>query len=191
MVGRAESGRRASTVEEPGPGRELWLVSGDRYSGWEAVYRDNVTWVYALMAGKVGNRPDAEDLTAEVFTAALKPLRISATVPEVRAYLKATARTVLASYWRTRMGREITTIDDNDLPEDLPESTDDTRAEKQVREVLDQLPDRYRRILELRFLQSLSVREAAADLGVSVANAKVLQHRAIQMAAQLSERGVR
>ena len=87
------------------------------YPDWDAVYRDNVTWVYRLMYSKVGNQPDAEDLTAEVFMTALKPLRVSATVPEVRKYLKMTARTVLASYWRDRMGREITTIED-DLPDE-------------------------------------------------------------------------
>ena len=75
-------------------------MTGATYPDWDAVYRDNVTWVYRLMYSKVGNQPDAEDLTAEVFMTALKPLRVSATVPEVRKYLKMTARTVLASYWR-------------------------------------------------------------------------------------------
>jgi RNA polymerase sigma-70 factor (ECF subfamily) len=56
-----------------------------------------------------------------------------------------------------------------------------------VRQVLTTLPERYRRILELRFLQAFSVREAAGQMGVSVANAKVLQHRAIQMAAQMNQ----
>ena len=42
------------------------------YPDWDAVYRDNVTWVYRLMYSKVGNQPDAEDLTAEVFMAALR-----------------------------------------------------------------------------------------------------------------------
>lgn len=158
------------------------------YPDWDAVYRDNVTWVYRLMFGKVGNQPDAEDLTAEVFMAALRPLRVSATVPEVRKYLKATARTVLASYWKDRMGREVTFIDD-DIPEaDQPEpATSD--APVKVSSVLERLPDNYRRILELRFLQAFSVREAAVQMGVSIANAKVLQHRALQMAAQSGQEG--
>ena len=61
---------------------------------------NNVERVYRLMFAKVGNRPDAEDLTTEVFLAALRPLRVSASVGEVRAYLLATARTVLAAHWR-------------------------------------------------------------------------------------------
>jgi RNA polymerase sigma-70 factor (ECF subfamily) len=117
---------------------------------------------------------------------ALKPLRVSATVPEVRKYLKMTARTVLASYWRDRMGREITVIDD-DLPDESGQEITHSNATDRVRNVLTQLPDNYRRILELRFLQAFSVREAAVQMGVSVANAKVLQHRALQMAARMSE----
>ncbi|MGZ6779846.1 MAG: RNA polymerase sigma factor [Mycobacterium sp.] len=161
-------------------------MTGAAYPDWDAVYRDNVTWVYRLMYSKVGNQPDAEDLTAEVFMTALKPLRVSATVPEVRKYLKMTARTVLASYWRERMGREITTIEE-DLPDESEPDSPGSDAPDRVRDALSRLPDNYRRILELRFLQAFSVREAAGQMGVSVANAKVLQHRALQMAARISE----
>jgi RNA polymerase sigma factor (sigma-70 family) len=161
-------------------------VTDAAYPNWDELYRDNVTWVYRLMFSKVGNQPDAEDLTAEVFMTALRPLRISASVPEVRKYLKMTARTVLASYWRDRMGREVTTIDD-DLaqPDETEQLTSD--APDKVRGLLARLPDNYRHILELRFLQAFSVREAAGQMGVSVANAKVLQHRALRMAAQTSD----
>jgi RNA polymerase sigma factor (sigma-70 family) len=51
--------------------------------------------------------------------------------------------------------------------------------------ILAGLPENYQRILQLRFVESCSVREAAAALGISVAYAKVLQHRALRRAAQL------
>jgi len=161
-------------------------VTGAAYPNWDAVYRENVTWVYRLMYGKVGNQPDAEDLTAEVFMTALRPLRVSATVPEVRKYLRMTARTVLASYWKARMGREVTSIED-DVPEVIEPESFPSDAPDRVRQLLQRLPDNYRRILELRFLQAFSVREAASQMGVSVANAKVLQYRALRMAAQSGE----
>jgi RNA polymerase sigma-70 factor (ECF subfamily) len=56
-----------------------------------------------------------------------------------------------------------------------------------VAEILAGLPDRYRRILELRFLEAMSLREAAQAMGVSVGNAKVLQHRALRLAAEQME----
>jgi RNA polymerase sigma-70 factor (ECF subfamily) len=88
----------------------LRVVTGDAYADWDAVYRENIGWVYRLMFGKVGNRPDAEDLTTEVFLGALRPLRLPASTGEVRAYLHATARTVLARYWHRRLGHPVTEL---------------------------------------------------------------------------------
>ena len=59
---------------------------------------------------------------------------------------------------------------------------------RKVRRVLASLPDNYRRILDLRFLQGRSINESANQMGVSVANAKVLQHRALRRAAALTEK---
>jgi RNA polymerase sigma factor (sigma-70 family) len=177
------------TERDPAKPRVLRLVSDGRYADWEAVYQDNATWVYRTIFARVGNRADAEDLTAEVFLAALRPLRMSATVAEVRAYLRATARTVLAAHWRATLGREITSIDDDVAAPECEEAI--STAPQRVHAVLDTLPDNYRRILDLRFLQGRSIKESAAELGVSVANAKVLQHRALRLAAQVNEKDER
>jgi len=174
-------------VAEPQPPEPpgLRLVGDDRYPSWEEVYRDNAEWVYRLMFGRVGNRPDAEDLTTEVFLTALPRLRMDSARPEVRAYLVATARTALASHWRRTLGREITGIGLDERPEDPAAPAPNQQREQHVRAILDELPERYRRILELRFLQAYSIKEAAAELGISVANAKVLQHRALKRATEL------
>lgn len=163
------------------------LVRDDAYTSWEAVYLDNVERVYRIMYSKVGNRADAEDLTAEVFVAALGPLRLTAGVGQVRSYLLATARTVLASHWRRTLGREVTVI----LPDDVPDlaadrAVPDPGAPARVAALLAELPPRYRRILQLRFLESRSIREAAAALQITVTNAKVLQHRALRLASDLA-----
>lgn len=182
-----EQDERETEDDPSGPAR-LRVVGADVYPDWEAIYRDNVERVYRLMFAKVGNRPDAEDLTTEVFLTALRPLRVSASVGEVRAYLLETARTVLASHWRRTLGREVTTLDDErDVPV-LETGQADPRTPARVEAILAELPDRYRRILQLRFLQACSIKEAAVELGVTVGNAKVLQHRALRQAAQVAER---
>jgi RNA polymerase sigma-70 factor, ECF subfamily len=165
----------------------LKLVEADTYADWEAAYLDNVDRLYRLMYSRVGNRPDAEDLTAEVFKAALGPLRLNSSKGEVRAYLLTTARTVLASHWRRKMGQPVTFIDpDADIAElDERSEPDDGEAGRKTGLILAALPDRYRRILELRFLETCSIKEAARAMNVSVSNAKVLQHRALRMAASL------
>jgi RNA polymerase sigma factor (sigma-70 family) len=159
-----------------------------RYPDWETVYADNAVWVYRMIVKRIGNVPDAEDLTAEVFLAALRPLRTTATVAQVRGYLRATTRTVLAAHWRKTKGCEITSIDDvPDLPQEAEHAVDSATAQ-QVHRVLAALPDNYRRSLELRFLQGCSVKESASQMGVSVANAKLLQHRALRLASALNDR---
>ncbi len=66
-------------IDLPTPGEpdvtRLRVVDADSYTDWESVYRDNVDRLYRLMYARVGNRPDAEDLTSEVFRTALGPLK--------------------------------------------------------------------------------------------------------------------
>jgi RNA polymerase sigma-70 factor (ECF subfamily) len=174
----------AGTREVP----RLHLVGPDTYADWEAIYRDNVERVYRLMFRRVGNRTDAEDLTTEVFLAALGPLRTSASVGEVRAYLLATTRTVLAAHWRRTFGQQITTVDLDRFEDVLNEAPVNDTAAARAGRILAALPDRYRRILQLRFLEACTVKEAAAAMGITVAYAKVLQFRALRQAATVNER---
>jgi RNA polymerase sigma-70 factor (ECF subfamily) len=182
------SGRNASPQPASGEGDVAYLrvVSPDASADWESVYRDNVTRLHRLMYAKVGNRPDAEDLTSEVFRTALGPLRLDSSKGEVRSYLLVTARTVLASHWRRRLGLSVTSIDPDADAGYLAEPSgpdQPSQAPRRAGTILAALPDRYRRILELRFLEACSIKEAAHTMNVSVSNAKVLQHRALRMAA--------
>lgn len=179
------------------------MATGEVYPDWEAVYRDNLDRIYGLMFSKVGNRADAEDLTAEVFLAALGPLRVSASVGEVRAYLLATARTVLAGHWRRHYGREVTAITEGfDPPSPAPWNGDTDRdtdgdtgtgredaagVVSRAEELLAGLPEQYQRVLRLRFLRGYSVRDTAEAMGISVGHAKVLQHRALRRAGQSTD----
>jgi RNA polymerase sigma-70 factor (ECF subfamily) len=85
------------------------------------------------------------------------------------------------------MGREITEVEDIAAPPESEQAI--STAPERVAVVLDTLPGNYRRILDLRFLQGRSIKESAEEMGVSVANAKVLQHRALRLAAQVNEKG--
>ena len=164
------------------------------YPGWEAIYADNVERIYRLMYAKVGNRHDAEDLTSQVFLTAFGPMRTTAGVGEVRAYLLSTARTVLATHWRSTLGHQVTVIDVDEAGlEDFSSGPGrDERAGRtaeRIGAILAGLPERHRAILTLRFLRGYSIKAAAAELGVSVSNANVLQHRALRRAAGLDKEG--
>jgi len=184
--GREDRGTRDSSADRDTM-RRLHIVDHETYPDWESIYLDNVQRLYRLMYARVGNRPDAEDLTSEVFMAALRPLRTTASKPEVRAYLIATARTTLAAYWRRKLGMEVTAIDVDAALQFMDDPPVESDSGDRATRVLELLPDRYRRILELRFLQSMSLREVATEMRITIGNAKVLQHRALQRAAQAAK----
>jgi RNA polymerase sigma factor (sigma-70 family) len=187
---RASAGRVSSPpVRRDGDVAYLRMVDADVYTDWESVYRDNVDRLYRLMYARVGNRADAEDLTSEVFRTALRPLRLASSKGEVRSYLLVTAKTVLASHWRRRLGLPVTSIDpESDIGYLAEPALPDQQsgAAQRADRILVALPGRYRRILELRFLEACSIKEAARIMEVSVSNAKVLQHRALRMAARVA-----
>jgi RNA polymerase sigma-70 factor (ECF subfamily) len=186
-----ESSHSEAIDDPPSSGKAfLRVVDGRTYQDWEAVYRDNVVGIYHLVFRRVGNPPDAEDLCEEVLLQALRRLRLPAPVHEVRAYLVKTARTVLAEHWRRHYagrGSEVN-IDQmvimNPASGGLPRESSAT-AERAAR-ILALLPDRFRQVLELRFLRGYSVAEAAREMGVSDSNAKVLQYRALRKAAEVA-----
>ena len=149
---------------------------------WEAVYAANVEPVYRFVYSRTGNRPDAEDVTSQVFLQAMPFLR-SAGPAETRAYLFATARTELAKHWREQFRIPLSGIDE--VPAPAVEDTHSGVAEQRVECLLRHLPERSRRVLELRFLRGFSVRETAAELRVSAGNARVMQLRALRRLAEL------
>lgn len=182
----------SEAIDDPAPGGRSFLrvVDARTYQDWEDVYRDNVVGIYHLVFRRVGNAPDAEDLSEEVLLQALRRLRLPAPVHEVRAYLVKTARSVLAEHWRKHYaGRESEVnldrvVINNQAPDAYPGHTS-ANAQRAMR-ILALLPDRFRQVLELRFLRGYSVAEAAREMGVSDSNAKVLQYRALRKAAEVA-----
>ena len=157
----------------------LELVEDGTYADWEAAYLDNVDRIYRLMRSGVGNRPEAGDLTAQVFKAGLGPFRRDSSRDEVRAHLLATARTVLTSHWRRRIGQPFTfTYRDTDVAAlGKGSGPDDGEADRKDGPISS----------GLRPLQSMSVRDAAQVMGTSGGNGKLIQYRALFIAANLPE----
>src|SRR5256712_9371766 len=151
------------------------------------------TWAYQThgpaisqyIYSRVGNRPDAEDLTAQVFMKAISGMRNDVSVPELRSWLYRVAQTTLADHWREYYAEGA-----GELDEDVtrpPAPRENPEAVHRVDALLATLPESYRRVLELRFLRGYSVRETAQELSLREANVKGLQFRALNPAGR--ERG--
>ena len=145
---------------------------------------DELELVYAFIYARVGNRADAEDLTQQVAMKAIPRLRQTAPASAIRGYLFATARSVLGAFWSTRLG-----LSEAELREDLalviPAGPSPEAGTETVQQILTQLSDNYRRVLELRFLHGYSLKEVAAEMHSSVGAIKVMQLRALRAAAKV------
>lgn len=180
---RVSSGAPATVAEASGPRRHgLPGAATGPVTDWEDVYAANVAPIYRFVYSRTGNRPDAEDVTSQVFLHAMPSLR-TARPEETRAYLFATARTQLANHWRDRYHVAAADLDEFAAPS--AESAYSEAAGRSVECVLGRLPEHYRRVLELRFLRGFSVRETAAAMRTTAANTRVMQLRALRRAASL------
>jgi len=155
----------------------------------ERIYLRFLLPIYRFVYSRLGNQQDAEDVTSQVFMKSLTYLDPTAEPPEIEAYLYRIARTDIAEYWRRFGALRMVPIDDepaamNIEPADgdlVPAPSETLAAE--LESILGLLPPNYRRVLELRFYQGLSIKETARSMNVTEANAKILQYRAVQRAA--------
>ena len=160
---------------------------------FEQVYDAHVVGIYRFVYARVGNHPDAEDLTAQVFVRAVEQLDTGREPGQIAAWLYRVAHNATADYWRAfyrlpLVGTDHVApgwepVDEGGRPKAEP----DERAAVRVQALLRRLPDQYRRVLELRFLERLSVAETARAMGISNGNARVLQYRALRRAALLGD----
>ncbi len=167
-------------------------MSRDRREVFRALYEANASAIYQAVFRMVGNREEAEDLTAQVFTKALGLIDWARDAASQRAWLFQVARTTVADYWRARYQLQTTSLDlllDAGW-EPFARDTEATAPASSplLHEILAELPEHYRTVLTLRFLQALSIKDTAQQMGMSEGNIKVLQFRALKRAAQLWSR---
>jgi RNA polymerase sigma-70 factor (ECF subfamily) len=161
---------------------------------FERVYDAHVVGIYRFIYARVGNRPDAEDLTAQVFVRAVEQLDTERAPGQVAAWLYRVAQNATADYWRAFYRLPVIGVEHVapgwepvDDTETRTRTEPDDGAARRVRALLQRLPDQYRRVLELRFLERLSVAETARAMGISNGNARVLQYRALRRAALIGD----
>lgn len=155
--------------------------------GFEALYTRNVAAIYHFIYSKVGNREEAEDLTSQVFMKAARGIDPRRQEQSVQAWLFQVARTTVADHWRDFYRHRADSLE-RLLEAGLEVSAESGQVnvrppDDRVQRILARLPARYRDVLTHRFLLNLSIRETAERMGLSEANVKVLQYRALHRAA--------
>jgi RNA polymerase sigma-70 factor (ECF subfamily) len=178
------------------PGGEPELVTraraGDR-EAFASLYNDHRDQVFRYIRFRVRDRHLAEDLTQEAFIRALRNVgTFTWKGVDFAGWLTTIARNLVADHFKAaRTRREISTAEMLDAAEQDRSAEDRAlseleavEAQETVRMALAGLNDYQRECVRLRYLDELSVGEAAAVMGRKEGAVKGLLYRAMRTMEQ-------
>lgn len=127
--------------------------------------------------------PEAvEDVTQEVFIAAVRGIGRYRSRSLFRTWLTAIARHKVADFYRKRSRQPET--DMLDSIENSPGNAEGWEEQALVRVAMRRLPEHYQEILLLRFAEGMPFEQIARTLGISLEATKSRYRRAVAAAAQ-------
>ncbi len=157
---------------------------------FQTFYQEKFGPIYRYVYSQVGNRDVAEDLTSEIFLKVVRGIDQERSPQSMQKWLYLIARTTIADYWRAHYRLPMSSLDELletgwEGPAEEEPTARSRRPAERVLCLLQALPEQYREVLTCRFLLNLSIRDTAIRMGVTIANVKVLQLRALKRAAAL------
>ena len=165
-------------------------VGGAAVQEFQTLYQENLGLIYRYVYSKVGNREEAEDLTSQIFIKAVRGVDQERGMQSIQKWLFQVARTTIADYWRAYYRISTNSLEELleagwEGPADEEPAAASNQPAERVKRILQALPQHYREVLTCRFLLNLSIKETALNMGLTEANVKVLQFRALKRAADL------
>ena len=166
------------------------------YAELMRLYRDSI---YYMLVRMVKNKDDAEDLTLMTFGKAFRYLDKYTPKYAFSTWLYRIAlnnsidflrvKNNMPQYFEEDLYTSSTTsiIDksEDNLQRTPEEEIIDTQRLQLLRAAVSELPDRYRRVIELRYYEDLAYEEIAERLSLTLSNVKIQIMRAKQMLAEL------
>lgn len=161
------------------------IQSGDR-SAFHALYDATEHYIYFCVSSQGVPEVDVADVMQEVYLAVYKDLHTINESQAVMSWMKSIAFHKSMDYFR-RMEKDVLTennMDDvSDVPEDktlrLPEDVmEKEESGRLIRDLIHELPDRYRRVLILHYFLECSVAEIAQETGMPEGTVKTMLYRA-------------
>lgn len=159
---------------------------------FQTFYEENLGLIYRYVYSKVGNREEAEDLTSQVFVKAVRGVDKERGPLSMQRWLFQVARTTIADYWRAYYRISASSLEElleagweGPADDSEPSTLSSLQSVERVQRILQALPEHYREVLTCRFLFNLSIKDTAQRMGLTEANVKVLQFRALKRAADL------
>lgn len=149
---------------------------------FESLYRESRDDVYAYVAGLLGDRAAAEDVTAQAFERAFRKRRTYRPSRGTRrAWLFGIARNAALDELRRRRRRAELAAEPADERSPAPEEAADAALRRAaLRAALAALAPRERELIALKFFAGLSNAEIATVIGASEGAAGTRIHRVVE-----------
>ena len=142
------------------------------------LYESNFERVYAFVIRRVGDRHEAEDLTAEVFQHALANLsRFEWRGVPFSVWLFRIAANAIADRWRQYSRQRPEPVSEDDLDHS---NWHEVERHATLFQLVNSLPEDQRSVIIKRFVEQKSIREIAQEFQRSAGAIKQLQFRAIE-----------
>src|SRR3989442_8035169 len=169
-------------IESASLGRLISWVTPAREADWDALYVEQLPRVYNFFRFRVGDGPDAEDLTSITFEKAWRGRhRYRRDLGGFSTWLFTIARRVAVDHWRKRRDHApleaAAGIAGGATPEELAERGSDF---ERLSRLLEDLSERDREIIALKYGSGLTNRAIARLQGMSGSNVGTVVHRRIQ-----------
>lgn len=156
---------------------------GDQ-EAFSLLYEELYTPLYRFILLRVKHTQVAEDLVQTVFLKVYRKLD-SIDNQHPKAYFFTVAKNALADHWKKK--KDVHFDETSEAFQEIADSSQDpTQAVlagergAQIEQLLANLPDEQRTVLELRFLSQLSNKEVATIIGKSEAAVRQIQCRALK-----------
>lgn len=183
--GTATRGAGAATPTSAGAEADTWAASDDVLT-LEGLLAERGEALMRLAYLVTGHRADAEDLFQETLADAHRKWHLVQASDHPYAYVRTMLTNRHTSSRRRKWHGERPT-DPGELPDrGLADPARRVDSDAALWQLLEQLPDRMRTVLVLRYFEDLEDAEIARTLGIAVSTVRATASRAL---AQLRERG--
>jgi len=168
------------------------------YAELMSLYRDSI---YYMLIRMVKNKDDAEDLTLMTFGKAFRYLDKYTPKYAFSTWLYRIAlnnsidfmrvKNNMPQYFEEDLYTSNTTSMVDQSEDNMQRTPEEEVIDKQrlqlLRAAVSELPDKYRKVIELRYYEDLAYEDIAERLGLSLSNVKIQIMRAKQMLTQLMQ----
>jgi RNA polymerase sigma-70 factor, ECF subfamily len=168
-----------------------YVESGDS-AAFGVIYERYVDQVYRFSYSRLGNSEWAEDIASETFTTLVTILPNFRGEASVKTFIFAVALNKMRALWQKQKRMPTIQLEDymqEQITEGIETDEDSEKLiwlRKNLQTVIGQLELKEQQVLTERFMNNSNVQSTAEVLGLTPANVRVIQHRALKKAAVLA-----